>query len=57
MNMARVMCLTLTDAEKMQENLFNVFESGRDQRILSWKLIKTKNLNIKKWLQNSNIKI
>ena len=57
MNMARVMCLTLTDAEKMQENLFNVFESGRDQRILCWKLIKTKNLNIKKWLQNSNIKI
>ena len=30
MNMARVMCLTLRDAEKMQKNLFDVFEPGRD---------------------------
>lgn len=57
MNMARVMCLTLRDAENMQENLFDVFVPVRDQQIPCWKLLKTKNLNIKKWLRNSNIKI
>ena len=57
MNMARVMCLTLRDAENMQENLFDVFVPVRDQQIPCWKLLKTKNLNIKKWLRNSNIKV
>ena len=57
MNMARVMYLTLRDAENMQENLFDVFVPVRDQQIPCWKLLKTKNLNIKKWLRNSNIKI
>ena len=57
MNMARVMCLTLRDAVNMQDNLFDVFVPGRDQRIPCWKLLKTKNLSIKKWLRNSNIKI
>ena len=55
--MARVMFLTLRDAENMQENLFDVFVPGRDQRIPCRKLLKTKNLNIKKWLRSSNIKI
>ena len=57
MNMTRVMCLTLRDAENMQENLFDVFLPGRDQRIPCWKLLNRKKLNIKKWLRKSNIKI
>ena len=55
MNMARVMFLTLRDAENMQENLFDVFVPGRDQRIPCRKLLKTKNLNIKKWLRSSSL--
>ena len=33
MSITRVMCLTLRDAENMQENLFDVFVPGRDQQI------------------------
>ena len=56
MNMARVMCLTLRNVESMQENLFDVFVTGKDKRIPCL-LLKKQSLNVEQWLIQSIIKI
>ena len=58
MNIARVMCLTLRNVKKIQENLFEVFvPSRRNRRIACKALLRKKDLNVYQWLKQSNIKI
>ena len=57
MNMARVMCLTLRDADVMHDNLFEVFNPAKDVRRKCRDILAEKNLNVKDWLLESIIKI
>ena len=57
MNMARVMCLTLRDADEMHDNLFEVFNPAKDVRRKCRDILAEKNLNVKDWLLESIIKI
>ena len=57
MNMARVMCLTLRDAENMHNNLFEVFNSQTDVRRSCTELLAERALDVKDWLLESIIPI
>ena len=57
MNMARVMCLTLRDAEVMHDNLFEVFNPKTEVRRSCTELLAESNLNVKDWLLESIIPI
>ena len=57
MNMARVMCLTLRDADVMHDNLFEVFNPAKDVRRKCRDILAEKNLDVKDWLLESIIKI
>ena len=62
MTMAKVMCLTLRDVknnvslERIQENLFDVFNPEDDERLLCQTLLSDK-LNVEQWLVQSKVKI
>ena len=57
MNMARVMCLTLRDADVMHDNLFEVFNPAKDVRRKCRDILAEKNLDVKGYLLASIIKV
>ena len=57
MNMARVMCLTLRDADIMHDNLLKVFNPDKDVRRTCTDILAEKNLNVKDYLLESITKI
>ena len=57
MNMARVICLTLRDADMMHDNLFKVFNPAKDMHRKCTELFAKKILDVKSWLLNSIFKI
>ena len=57
MNMARVICLTLRDADVMHDNLFKVFNPAKDVHRKCTELLAKKILDVKSLLLNSIFKI
>ena len=55
--MARVICLTLRDADMMHGNLFKVFNPAKDVHRKCTELFAKKILDVKSWLLNSIFKI
>ena len=56
MTMAKVMCLTLRNVDKIQPKVFQVFRPGTDKRISCSQLLND-SLNVEQWLIQSKVQI